>query len=195
MKALIIGPSHSRSIAAVDLDTGHSLNLTLPREPQLGPGSIVEIHSTAPHSGEPPHREDLVADDARVTGETIADLAGWIGEHCAVHEGRLDEAFGGRLTLGNKGINYLAADQPAPDHSVEFWRIDKPMTIKRSNWLGRTRLHYRSSPPMPMVFKYIGQAEPVEVIPSGSIIRLVLSPWLENEKYGRSCWPRLSGWY
>lgn len=46
-----------------------------------------------------------------------------------------------------------------------------------------------------MVFKYTGETEPVEAIPSGSIIRLALSPWLDNEKYGRSCRPRWSGWY
>lgn len=230
MKALLIGPYQTRSIAAVDLESGRSLNLKLKQETHVGPGSVVEVHMRTPRTGELPrgedlvgdhvpttgqtiadlagwirdhppsnsvlpHSEDLVVDQVLETGETIADLAGWIGQHCAVHEGWLGDAFNGCLTLGDRGINYIADDQPVPDHSIEFWRIDRPMNIKRSNWLGNVRLHYRSSPPGPMVFKYSGAGNPIDVIPAGSIIRLALSPLWEHEKYGPSYWPRLSGWF
>ena len=230
MKALIIGPSQFRSIPAVDLESGQSLNLKVPRDPHVLPGSVVEIRRRtsdtaeiprcqdvavnklfvtgetitdlagwiedhAPSHDVLPHSEDVVVDHVLDTGQTITDLAGWIGDHCAVHEGSLSDAFAGSLTLGDRGINYISDDQPVPDHSVEFWRIDQPMTVKRSNWLGQTRLHYRSSPPQPMRFKYTGAEDPAEYIPGGSLIRLELSPLWDHEKYGPSYWPRLSGWF
>lgn len=79
MKALIIGPAQTKAIAAVDVDSGQPLNLTLPRAPHVGPGSVVEIRRRAPSTHELPHCEDVVVDDLLVTGETITDLAGWIG--------------------------------------------------------------------------------------------------------------------
>lgn len=145
----------------------------------------------------PPHIEDILVSNKKFkfTFSSIENMVKYLTEKLKVKiwEGSPDILFDGKLQWTNSGSGYISIEGEIPEHSVGFWISDKPLT-KRIVF-DRVRYNYpniigwRSLP-------YVGFDEPVQQIPSGTLIRVSLARWWDrNGETEDRCSLQLSGWY
>lgn len=103
-----------------------------------------------------------------------------------VARGNIANAFQGTLHLG--GTKNYINESDIPPYSTEFWITDRDLihTIsfdKHYYNYGNVRI------------KYVGFQNPINRIPSGTIIRLSLANWWDDGCGEKRCYLQLSGWY
>jgi len=109
--------------------------------------------------------------------------------------GALESVFGGCLTTTDSGRAYLAPTSRMPSCSTGFWLPDRDVRLSQfedhgpSYWFPDSR-DIRS-------VKYVGMDDPIEIIPTGCLVRFSLARWGEfPPRVGeRRCYLQLSSWY
>jgi hypothetical protein len=109
--------------------------------------------------------------------------------------GPVESTFEGCLITTDSGGAYLPPTGRMPSCSTGFWLCDQEVRVSQYEdhgiryWIPDAR-EIRG-------FKYVGMDDPIDIIPSGSLIRLSLSRWGEFPPGvgERRCYLQLSGWY
>lgn len=101
--------------------------------------------------------------------------------------GSLSRAFQGMLHL--EGTRNYINRSNVPSFSTEFWIADKDLI--HSVQFGKDYYLYDR-----IRIKYVGFQPCIKRIPAGTIIRLSLANWWDDENSGEErCYLQLSGWY
>lgn len=145
----------------------------------------------------PPHVEDILVSkkEFKFTFSSIGNMVKYLKEKLKVKiwEGNPDNLFDGKLEWTDGGSGYISIDGEIPEHSVGFWISDRPLTKRIA--FEKVRYNY----PYPNGWRslpYVGFDEPVQRIPSGTLIRVSLARWWDrNGETEDRCSLQLSGWY
>ena len=212
MKAVIAAKTHmgqNISVGAVDADTGDLLRL-IPRdnaayhswqEFNANIGDLIDLEGSKaptvkPPDFEPPHSaEDVLVDKWNPTGKKEKDLSAWIRSRCLIWKGDLSSLFDGKLLFTSWGKGHIDRGDPLPTHSVGFWELPAPLTLKH----GPDGKPYYTAVGItpPIAIKYVGVGKPEEELPVGRVIRLSLGRWWAPDDGSKpeACGLQISGWY
>ncbi len=143
----------------------------------------------------PPHVEDILITKKELKGELKDEISMLqIVErfNAPIWRGSPDTLFDGCLLWSNSGSGYIS-EEGMPSQSVGFWIPD--MNLTKRIVFDKVRYSYpningwRSLP-------YVGYADPIEIIPSGTLVRVSLARWWDrNGETEFRCSLQLSGWY
>ncbi len=144
----------------------------------------------------PPHIEDVLVTYQRLKDPLKSDLTMFqmVERYNApIWRGNPDVLFDELLQWTDNGSGYISEEGEVPQHSVGFWVPDRNLTM--STVFDKTRYSYpningwRSLP-------YVGFVNPVDIIPSGTLVRISLARWwVRNGETEKRCFLQLSGWY
>ncbi|MBO9594129.1 MAG: hypothetical protein J7599_14580 [Niabella sp.] len=178
---------------------GESIRLVMqdghypPDNTDLTPGHIYNMQFVPKHSTKPPHIEDVLVQAYTLHGALEKPMLEFVKElGVSIWNGGPDELFDGKLQWTDSGSGYINEEE-IPAQSVGFWVPDQP--LRKSIYYEKVRYScnlrgaWYSLP-------YIGYDEPVEVIPAGTLIRVSLARWWDqNGTTELRCPLQLSGWY
>jgi|TARA_R110000744_G_scaffold136106_1_gene245866 hypothetical protein len=139
----------------------------------------------------PPHTEDVRIIRRIGLVENISNLTDYINENCLVWNGDFNTLFDGLLRWTGNGSGHLNNPANLPKNSVGFWICDRDLTYDGDKYYVYNRGVLYSNKRLP----YKGVAEPIEIIPAGTLIRVSLAKWLPSEHVEDRCYLQLSGWY
>ena len=107
--------------------------------------------------------------------------------------GSLFSAFDGKLKLNDSDKLYISKDD-VPDYSTCFWINDKRLLGYESRRHQKYRYHNMTNQ-YGYTISYVGEAEPLDTIEVGSLIRLSLAHWWspEDSDDEERCYLQLSG--
>lgn len=166
-----------------------------PANTELSPRQAWEITFTERHNNIPPHIEDILVHSKTKKGKLKDELAinDFIGnKNIPIWRGNPDLLFDQLTQWTQSGSGYIDKNGGIPKHSVGFWISDKD--LKRKDYNG-VRYQYPSATGWRSI-KYKGLDDPVETIPSGTLIRVSLARWFSRDDNEEpKCWLQLSGWY
>lgn len=158
-------------------------------------GQLWQMELAAPKRVEAPHIEDVIVRDCRMKVASV-DFMALIRNAGQPVAGMASALFCGFLTL-SAGRKARILHQHVPGASVAFWIPGYDLTSDPSEerrllvpWadglLGPDRISV----------KYVGDTEPPDKIPAGSVVRVSLSRWLApKDGDPEGCWLQISGWY
>ncbi|MBN8589932.1 MAG: hypothetical protein J0L94_16590 [Rhodothermia bacterium] len=168
-------------------------------------GELWEIEQEPAASLRQPHNEDVLVNDFILVNTSFVapeKLEEWLRLHLhkidppCIWEGPPSHIFDGFLESTRKynGRGY-ATKTLLPKISTGFWIPDKP--LNKVLYEGKASFLYdngRQQVPIGKL-KYIGEPDPPEQIPAGTLLRVSLSRWIQLPPYPEACWLMLSGWY
>ncbi len=111
-------------------------------------------------------------------------------------EGGPQELFGGKLRWSEAGKGCVTRAD-VTDTSTGFWVTDWELVL---DYDARGKLVYRYDRRGPShrgaaCITYVGESEPVELIPRETLVRVSLARWWSAGDYPEACYLMLSGWY
>ena len=204
MEILITSKTHKGNAACVGglvLNENRFVRLLNPgnwdqyADTDLDIGDVWEIQFLDRPDTEPPHIEDIIIQN-RTYLRDIGDISTFIrGCGVTIYNGAPAQIFGGRLGWTGNGSGYIGNRENLPENSVGFWISDQDLTLDEDN------KHYNY--PSPNIFArskrfpYVGFKPKVQVIPSGTLMRVSLARWWspEDSDMAERCYLQLSGWY
>ena len=119
-------------------------------------------------------------------------------------QGGPEQLFDGLLCLRGTSSGYISELQGVPKCSTGFWLPDRSLVLnkplvpdKHENKLYYEMLHRANGKhPSMLSVKYVGFAEPINMLPAGTLLRVSLARWWKpNETNEERCYLQLSGWY
>lgn len=170
-------------------------------------GDVWDLELEDPPYVEPPHVEDKLVRG----GQRVSRLDGRSLEHRLLQivpnmspgcywEGETKELFGGMLETSDSGKGYVTREG-ITETSTGFWIPDSELVLDRSEY-GRAEYRYERKRSANRLrrsgithLKYIGEPEPVELIPRETLVRVSLARWWTGNNRREACWLMLSGWY
>lgn len=155
-------------------------------------GTVWDIEYSEATQITPPHIEDIVVTAYKAAG-TVQDVPAYISEHGKIWYGGIAKTFDGKLKFTGNGNGYISANDDLPAASTGFWKTKKDLRLRDDV------KHYD----YPVLFgparglSYVGEPDPIEVIPAGTIIRVSLARWWKPNDVDMElrCYAQLSGWY
>lgn len=137
-----------------------------------------------------PHTEDMQTFPvSKIEDVGLKGVADFVKSHDLGNrftKGELAETFEGCLHLeGSK--NYINHDR-IPSFSTQFWAVDKDLCHKE-RW--NKHFYFYNN----VRLKFVGYQTILNVIPTGTIIRLSLANWWDDGCGEKRCYLQLSGWY
>lgn len=111
-----------------------------------------------------------------------------------VFSGSLMNCFDGKLKCTQHGTLFIN-EESVPNYSTCFWICDR--IVKRSDFKGKVRYNYNDGiRNWGYNISYVGLADPPDIIPAGSLIRLSLAHWWSpsDSEDEERCYLQLSGW-
>jgi hypothetical protein len=155
-------------------------------------GDVLEVDGSRPEHIKLPHSEDFLVTAHEKVGEYDAGLAQSIVENCQVAR-KLNELYEGCIVdLGNGKLG--VAQGCVPGFSTQFWIPSGKLRLYWDQWPGKPKKAYYSYGKWSI--PYVGAETPLDVIPSGALVRLSLSQWFtKNEDSDPACYLQLSGWW
>jgi len=166
-----------------------------PENTDLEPKQAWEVEYLDRPNATPPHVEDILI-QSRVSKGTLKPnitIKDFIEKRkIPIWRGHPDELFDKLIQWTQRGSGYIDKNGGIPSHSVGFWISDGD--LRRKDYKG-IRYQYPSSVGWRSI-KFKGFEEPVDIIPSGTLIRVSLARWVSFSKEEKpKCWLQLSGWY
>jgi len=168
-------------------------------------GELWEIEQGPAASIRQPHNEDILVYEYTLVNSSFTDLQRldeWLRSHFhkidppCMWEGTPESLFGGKLQSTRKynGRGFVTKAN-LPEVSTGFWIPDQP--LKKVLYEEKASYLYNNGLQKVRVgkLKYIGEPEPPDQIPAGTLVRVSLSRWIEFPPYPEACWLMLSGWY
>lgn len=145
----------------------------------------------------PPHIEDILVSNFtfKFSFRNEEKMIDYITNRLDVNvwEGGPDILFNGCLQWTENGSGYISEHGDIPSNSVGFWKPDKD--LNKRVFYDKVRYNYpntngwRSLP-------FVGFADPVEIIPAGTLVRVSLARWWDRSgQTEKRCSLQLSGWY
>jgi len=167
-----------------------------PENTELAPRQIYRLTFKEHYDSTPPHVEDVLTQEKVFKGNLgpKTRIIDFITERqIPVWEGGPETLFDGSLKWTSNGSGYINKEN-VPAHSVGFWVSDKRLSKNISTY-GKTRYNYRSTNGWHSL-PYVGFDEAIEFIPAGTLLRVSLTRWWDQEGTSElRCSLQLSGWY
>jgi hypothetical protein len=187
-------------VGGLALDDGTSTRLlgsdgwNLPEDHPIRPGEIWDLTYRPRDRVEPPHVEDVIVSRGKPI-DTVSDMQAQILTLIEPWTERVESIFEGCLTTTDSGGAYLPPTGRMPSCSTGFWLSDRDVRV--SHFEDRGIRYWIPDAREIRGFKYVGMDDPIDIIPSGSLIRFSLSRWGEFPPGvgERRCYLQLSGWY
>ncbi len=111
-------------------------------------------------------------------------------------EGGPQELFAGKLRWSGAGKGHVTRAN-VTDTSTGFWVTDWELVL---NYDARGKPVYRYNRGGPshrgaVCLRYVGESEPVELIPRETLVRVSLARWWSAGDHPEACYLMMSGWY
>lgn len=206
MEVLIVSKTHMATMACVGgllLSDNRYVRLLNPGnynqdgDTEFDVGDIWDIDFMNRTDLHPPHIEDVI-----VTSQTFIrkqpNLSTFLRTRRVIDwTGHINNIFDGLLHWTNSGTGFIPEGGTLPRQSVGFWLTNSDLTKA----MFKDKIRYRF--PNGMVYRgmsYVGYQESIDVIPSGTILRVSMSrifpPMGQTEiTTPRGFYLQLSGWY
>lgn len=167
-----------------------------PRDISFNLGDIWDLELEEVSNKNPPHTEDI-----RIKGfreqyiQTIprSELKDFLLKRVKevppfIHP---NELFDGLIRFKYNQIGYVSPAGGLPGYSTGFWRFNQPL----HKLLSDTRYLYLDDGTVILLdVKYKGFDKPLEIIPSGALLRFSLARGFSDDPQKR-CYLQLSGWF
>lgn len=167
----------------------------LPEDTKFAPRQVWEIDYIPKADIVPPHNEDVFIKNWEKKGKlndkiTVKQFIE--KREVKIWRGHPDELFDRLIQWTHNGSGFIDKHGGIPNNSVGFWISDKD--LKRQDYYG-IRYNYPTANERRKI-KFKGFIEPVDIIPSGTLLRVSLARWHSfEEEETPKCWLQLSGWY
>lgn len=201
VETLIVSKTHMQALACVGgyaLEAGKNVRLmqrdgsNQPGNTDLEVGQVWNLVAINRQKIEPPHVEDILVFDRTYLRDQPNVLA-FLNEHVEIWDGGVTTLFEGRLRFTHTGSGYIDQNVPLPSMSVGFWRLPMRLTYRmmddRRYYVWEERGEARK-------LAYVGYAPPLPHLETGTLLRVSLSRWWQQEKAAPlRCYLQLSGWF
>lgn len=158
-------------------------------------GNIWNISFQSSDEVEPPHIEDVIIQSKKYIRK-IEDITDFIiNSGISICRGTPRSIFNGKLGWTGKGSGYIGNKDNLLSNSVGFWISDKDLELDSDE------KHYIHPTNNPFIvnrrFPYVGIEPKVDLIPTGTLIRISLARWWkpDDSDISERCYIQLSGWY
>ena len=166
-----------------------------PVNTDFSPKQVWNIEFKEPANTTAPHIEDIIVlnkQQKETLNNKILIKDFLLEKEITIWRGNPNELFDRLIRFTPNGSGYIDKNG-IPKHSVGFWICDKD--LKKQIEFSKAYFYY-SNPNNIRKIKYKGFEEPVDIIPTGTLIRVSLARWKSfNENEEPKCWLQLSGWY
>lgn len=158
-------------------------------------GDIWDIQFSSREDVNPPHIEDIIIGSKNYIKkvENISDFI--LNSGVEIFRGSPNRIFNDLLNWTGSGGGYIGDRHRLPNNSVGFWISDQDLEMESDE----KHYHYSSNKAFAQVrrFPYVGFEPPINVIPSGTLMRVSLARWWkpEDSQMSERCYLQLSGWY
>lgn len=163
-----------------------------PANTPYGIGQLWDMDLEAKPNQRLPHLEDVVV-TRRAQLASIPNLRSYLLERIEPWTGGVADLFEGKLGFTHQGRGYIEAPN-LPSRSTWFWTPDREL---RANAASASRTYYRYNNSHDLT--YVGVATPIDVIPTGTLVRVSLARWWKppnaDDSFPERCYLQLSGWY
>lgn len=196
---------NSTCVGGLNLEKNQSIRLLCsdgsnqPNTTRFEVGQVWEL-AFQPDSGiTPPHVEDVRVMQEIYIGPAL-NLRNLLMQRVQPWQGGPDQLFEGKLTVERTG--YISRIGSLPSCSTGYWQPNYPLSLTLNFREGQPYYQIITQPEeiFPAVrklfIKYVGFADPIGLIPAGTLVRVSLARWwqrpaIEEER----CYLQLSGWY
>lgn len=204
MKVLIVSKTRMGPYLCVGglTETSQSVRLLQPNgqnqplDTPFNVGDVWDVNIEPLDDCVPPHVEDVRTTPVKRLRQ-VADIRTSILRHVTSWSGDLSVAYDGLLRFTSSGAGYIAEWGGIPRMSTGFWVADADLVC-----ILDPKIKYRYFNPRSrreVIIPYVGVANWVERIPTGTLIRLSLARWWRPDDADPSleerCYLQLSGWY
>jgi len=169
-----------------------------PEDTPFDVGDVWAIEYREKEDKTPPHVEDILVGNItfKFTIPTLNKMVQFLKERLDIKVigGEIYKLYDGLLRWTSGGSGYITKRVGIPNNSVGFWITDRNLTKIEYN--GKIKYEYSDGFSIKKI-SYVGLQEAVEVIPSGTLVRVSLARWwspLDTDIEER-CYLQLSGWY
>lgn len=156
-------------------------------------GKVYTITFSERQGTIPPHIEDILVNSIayKFTFESIDKMVDYLINKLKIKiwRGSPNNLFDGKLLWTTGGSGYISKEN-IPEHSVGFWISDRH--LNRNDFRDKIRFHY---PILERNISYVGYQNPLNIIPSGTLLRVSLARWWSPNEEDEKCYLQLSGWY
>ena len=201
MDVIIVSKTHMSSAACVGgvLANGRFVRLlnsdryNHDSDTDLEVGDVYTITFSEQPKTKPPHVEDILVRSMKhkFAFSSIGKMVEYLTDKLKIKiwRGSTDVLFDGNLQWTSGGSGYISESGGIPDNSVGFWIPDND--LNRKDYNEKVRYSY---PIRWRNISFVGFQNPVDKIPTGTLVRVSLARWSPNEDEKR-CYLQLSGWY
>ena len=206
MRVLIVAKTRMGKGACIGAitETGESVRLIpFNADPHDGANREYEIGDIWEITAEPetslisPHNENIVVHKkSRLhPAKDAKDLVSAIELLMPPKTGHPRELYDGLLQNTENGRLHIAKQSGIPTHSTTFWRPDMPLTLDIEKQRPRYRYPTENGG---CTFTFGGFQEPLETIPTDTLLRVSLAHWWRPEdrpEVEERCYAQISGWF
>lgn len=157
-------------------------------------GDVWTIQYDERTDNRPPHIEDILVSDMtfKFSFDSIKKMIKYLREklNVKIWSGSTEILFDGKIQWTSGGSGYISETGEIPDNSVGFWIPDKDLL--RKDFKGKVRYSY---PIRWRNITFVGFQNPVDIISTGTLVRLSLARWWSPNENEERCYLQLSGWY
>ena len=172
--------------------------------PQAAPfdvGHVWEVECKASQNIVRPHVEDVLVSSQKFikaySEVQVRDLLLKPMKHRSTWKGSIRVMFGGLCRFTRHHNAYICDAGGVPKNSTGFWIPDGELRLRED------RKHYdyfapesRDATSDRLGLSYVGEREPLRVLPEGTLIRVSLARWWKPPDFDElRCYAQLSGWY
>lgn len=203
-RVLIVAKTHMKSgvcLGGLTRAQNRGVRLLPPNRPhypadtqfQVGQVWDMEFHQAT--GIEPPHVEDVIVTGAKFVAQ-VSNIHEILLDRIHPWQGRPEQLYDGLLRVSG-GRGYISEYDSIPAMSTGFWIPDQPLNLKYSLEHDRIKPNYRfSDAAATLTIPFVGFAEPIKLLPSGTLLRVSLARWFDQDgRTERRCYLQLSGWY
>lgn len=218
MDVIIVSKTYMSNSACVGgvLDNGRFVRLlnshgyNQDSDTDIEVGAVYSISFSERDDKIPPHIEDILVYSMtyKFTFESIDKMLEYLTSKLKVKiwKGSSDVLFDGNLQWTSGGSGYISENGEITNNSVGFWVPDKD--LKRNDFNERVKYSYPlEGESVATVFgvltkktrwrniSYVGFQNPIDLILSGTLVRVSLARWWSPNDDEKRCYLQLSGWY
>ena len=156
-------------------------------------GDIWDISFTDRNDVELPHVEDIIIQSKRFIRK-VENITNFITNNgVLIYQGSPNIIFNGLLGWTGSGSGYIGNKENLPDNSVVFWISDKDLKLQEKHYYYPSENKFSQDKRFP----YVGFENAIDIIPTGTIMRISLARWWkpEDSDIEERCYLQLSGWY
>ena len=210
VRVLIVGKTKKwdkTCVGGITIDNAQSIRLLTsngddhPKNTPYNLGDMWDMQLKAPRRNQikKPHTENtLVLQDDHMETYSLSAVRKYVTEAIGAPLIEPKHLFDGLLRFTDNRKWYVSPSDGLPSYSTGFWRLQKALRLfwVTQNKERKSRYIYVDNEGGNPTFDvpYVGYQEPLEVIPSHTVLRFSLAQPFSNDKQKR-CYLQLSGWF